>query len=1605
MTAGSKIKNIHDLLNEYKERIKNNRDQGTIFERLIKSYLENDPLYSDLYANVWLWSDWPLRWGPDSGIDIVAEDKDGQFTAIQCKFFSPEQLVKKEDIDSFFNESGKTFKVDGKRKSFAQRLIVSTSDLWSEPAEKSLHGQTIDVHRIGIHDLANSPIDWSRYSLDKPEKIVLREKKKVRPHQKEAISNVLNGFKKADRGKLIMACGTGKTFTALRLAEEVAKNKGNILFLVPSISLLSQTLREWTAEAESPFHALAVCSDTKVGKHSEDISRHDLAIPATTDAPALIAAIQRLKSDKRMTVVFSTYQSIKVVGDAQKKGLPEFDLIVCDEAHRTTGVTISDQEESHFVKVHDQSFIKGKKRLYMTATPRIYGEGAKTKANEGGAELCSMDDENIYGPEFHRLGFGVAVSNGLLADYKVLVLAVDERHISKTFQNKMTNEDGEIPFDDIVKIIGCWNGLAKKLLDDEAKVEDPRPMSRAVAFARMIKDSKHIANTFQAVVSEYIAKNTGNDKILNCELQHVDGTFNVLDRNARLDWLKADAPENTCRILTNARCLSEGVDVPALDAVLFLNPRDSIVDVVQSVGRIMRQAPGKKYGYVILPIGIPAGVAPEEALKDNKKYKVVWQVLQALRAHDDRFNATINQIELNKKRPSQIQVIGVGGDPSEDQGAGTGKGKSKLTQLALNLPEIEEWKDAIYARLVLKCGSRPYWEQWAADVAKIAEKHIEHIKALLASKNSKARKAFERFLEGMRMNINPSISEDEAIEMLSQHLVTRPVFDALFEHYAFTEMNPVSKAMQGVLDELESNSLKQDTAKLKAFYDSVRMRVKGVDNPEGRQRIIVELYDKFFKVAFPKMSERLGIVYTPVEVVDFIIQSVEVALREQLKIGLTDKGVHILDPFTGTGTFIVRLLQSGLIRPEDLKRKYQNELHANEIVLLAYYIAAINIEETYHGNVGGEYKPFEGVVLTDTFQLSETEAQGTFGDILPENNARVKKQKKTAIQVIVGNPPYSVGQRDGNDNNQNIEYADLDSRIRETYAKESSATLKTSLYDSYVRGIRWASDRIQDKGIIGFVTNGAFITSNSADGLRKTLAREFSCIYCFNLRGDTRTQGEERRKEKGNVFGEGTRIPVAITILIKNPTHKGDAKVHFHDIGDYLSREEKLKIVQDFHSIRNVPWQTLAPNSEGDWVNQRNDEFGEFLELGSKEDSSNSIFSIHSAGVKTNRDPWVYNFSSRTVETKMRGMVAFYNEEVKRFQKRTSRSGKIGKISVEDFVNSDPLKIKWTRELLADVNKGKEHPFERNSIVLSHYRPFTKHKLYFNRRFNNTVYKIPSLFPTPEHNNVLISIIGVVDRKGFSTFITDAVPDLHLTDTGQCFPLFYYEKISDSPELIPSGDSTKPDKHGFVRRDAITDYSWKKFQDTYSDQKISKEDIFYYIYGVLHSPMYRKRYLNDLKKMLPRIPLSKDFWGLSKKGRELAGWHLNYEAVKPYPLKEEVENSSREPSGLYRVPDMVFAKNGKETDKSTIIYNQHIRLSGIPLDAYEYVVNGKPAIEWVMERYAVTTDKESGIKNDPNEWSDDPRYIIDLVKRVVRVSVETNRIVKELPPLEILKES
>ena len=1484
------------LLAYIKGMSRNTSEQGTWFENFMKHVFLTSPIYKEMYENVWMWTEFPYNGGRhDYGIDLVAKARNiDEYYAIQCKFYDDEHSVSKSDVDTFLTASGKPFYIKGTPVRYAGRVIVSTTDKWSSTANDIIEGQIPAVSRIRLKDLKEIGIDWDSVSVDNPSSMKQSKKKVVRPHQKTAIVDVLEGFKTADRGKLIMACGTGKTYTALKIVEEITKGDGNVLFLVPSISLLNQTLLEWTKECNYDYQVYAICSDPKVTKSSKETVDNlaDTIVPATTNVESLVDGYTNLWNalgKKGIRFFFSTYQSIDVISKFQKITGLEFDITICDEAHRTTGVTLAGDDESSFVKVHDNDIIHSKKRLYMTATPRIYGDESKKKATDNSALLCSMDDEAVFGKDFHVLGFAEAVSMGLLSDYKVIVLAVDEGYVSKTLQNLLTNADSELTLDDSVKILGCLNGLSKKTLFESEEnyfENDPYKMKRAVAFCSDIKGSKKFVQLFGEIQDE-IKMYGADDDLVSVELRHVDGTQNALCRKESIDWLKEDTQEGTCRILSNARCLSEGIDVPALDAVMFLNPRNSIVDIIQSVGRVMRKTDGKNYGYIILPIGIPAGVEPEEALGDNKKYKIVWDVLQALRAHDDRFNNTINKIELNRKKPQNIQIIGVTGR-GEDNSESDIKHEETYRQLTMKFDELQKWKDSIYAKIVKKCGSRKYWESWAKDIADIANRHIAEIELLI--KKPDIADKFDEFLKALQSNLNSSIEKDDAIEMLAEHMITKPVFDALFENYEFIKSNPVSIIMQDMLDILDEKALDKEQETLNKFYLSVQERAKGIDNSEGKQKIVIVLTDTF-------------------------------ALSENI------------DEDTG--------------------------------------------------------KPLN----RDSF-------------LFHQNSERATKQLETDITVIVGNPPYSVGQKSGNDNNQNVAYEHLDSKLARTYVAKSKATLTRNAYDTYIKAFRWATDRIGDNGVVGFVSNGAYLDSVALDGFRQCLVEEFNSVYVFNLRGNQRTSGELSRKEGGKIFGSGSRTPVAITVLVKKKGVKKDGYVRYYDIGDYLSRTDKLNTISHFESIKNIPWKYLTPNDNNDWLNQRNPNFMNFIALGDKKKREKvSVYSDnYSSGLSTNRDVWVYNYSGDKAKENAERMISFYNSERERCHQRFNESviqgiclsdAKTKATYIQNIRSNDKNKISWSRGLFNRLCKNEIIDANDDSRLVM-YRPFCKKNLYYNSSIIEMPSRWKSIYPDKKTENLVICVSGAPIKKGFSVLMTDCIQDLNLLEHSLCMPLYIYDKVNDGYDneltLFDFLEENIEYKPKYKKRYAISDSALKKFQERYGS-RVDKESIFYYIYAVLQSKGYVKAYEDNLSKEMPRIPMLDKFMDYVEVGKELADLHVNYErCIDPAEIGLIIDAVKPD----YTVSKMKFKKQGKSVCRDTIIYNEYITISNIPERAYEYVINGKSAIEWIVEKYAVTVEKVSGIVDDPNIYQSS-KYIFDLLISVIGVSLKTQDLIDRLP--------
>ena len=1499
-----------------------------------------------------------------------------------AKFYAPDKRISKNDIQSFVTAATTT--------EFASGIFVSTTANWTRNVEDLLanRGDRPFV-RWGPDTFEKSSIDWKEFSLTRPSVLARSTGKRLRDYQQQALEDTLSGFEENERGKLIMACGSGKTFTALRIAERLVGAGGSVLFLTPSISLLSQSLIDWANDAETPLKALAVCSDPRAGRRrpsDEDMSPYDLSEPASTDWATLVSRFGRVDQSNYMTAVFSTYQSLDVVSEAQAqdKGLPEFDLIICDEAHRTTGASLTtDKAESGFRRIHDGDFIKGAKRLYMTATPRIYSDRAKRKANETNLTnpIASMDDEKIYGPEFHRLGFGRAVDMGILTPYKVVILDVDMQKTAVDLDDFLSAENTEINMDDALRMVGCWNGLQKR--GSYFPQDDLQPVKRAVAFSSRINQSKLFKTWFPEVAG------LGDYADGSASVRHVDGKQNALERAGHLAWLRDEPEPGECKILTNARCLTEGIDVPDLDAILFLHPRRSEIDVVQAVGRVMRKAEDKKFGYIIIPIASAPGVSPEAALGSGS-YRAVWQIINALMAHDDRFEATVNQLALERSvKPKSID-IGNGGGESNGTGDGEEGEQGELEVLILECDE--EMADAILSRVVDKYADPQYWAKWAQTIQQIAARYEARIRAMLDNPRSGVRRQFHAFHSGIKQNLNSDITEDAAIGMLSQHLITKPVFDAVFSDYPFMERNPVSVAMQGMIDVLEGRGLDRETDSLDNFYYDVRHKVRGITDTAAKQRVIAELYEQFFKLATPDAARSLGIVYTPVELVDYIIRSAEDALNAEFGVSLSDAGVNVLDPFTGTGTFITRLIQSGIVSDEDLPRKYSSELHANELNLLAYYIAAVNIESSYHDRMGTtDYRPFEGIVLTDTFEQAETRAPMDSA-MFPRNNERAERQKGLDIRVFMGNPPWSA--------TGNRAYPSIDGRVTETYAKLGTAKLQEALYDPYVKAIRQTSDRLiasDNGGVIAFVLNGGFIDSKSFDGFRKLLPDEFDAIYCYNLRGKVGDSGGG-----GNVFP--IRIGVGILILVRVPkidSCRRLGRLYYRDIGDDLSTVEKLEILSGT-SLSTTDWQTIQPNEDGDWINQRSEEFPKLRPLVPDESDNGlaPIFLMESLGFYTGRDAWCYNSSQSKLTANIARTLDFYNEQVRAFT-RTKPTGSAAEKAKEAraFVGKTPTEFHWRGESIRHLASGRRHEVNDTAFTIGLYRPFFKQRVYSDAALNARVRRFPQIYPDRNAENIGIAATETGANVPYHVLMTDSIADSHLNADTTYFSRWRYLP----PENALDGGSTKLERVSNVNPVALAQY-----RAHYGDPTISEDDLFYHVYGLLHSWQWRDEYSVDLAKLPARIPMAAtlaDFRAFADAGRELADLHINYERAEPYPLDVQVARGwNLNHQDAYRVAKMNYPRSNKVVDKTRIRYNAGITLAGIPAEAHEYQLGARSALDWLINRYQVTTNKASGITNDPNDWCadvKDPRYILDLIKRVTTVSVRTVDIMNGLPELPI----
>ncbi len=1577
--------------------------KGSWFEKVSKRFLiEHDS--ADEYESIDLWSDWKLRGNErDCGIDIVITTASKEYIAVQCKFH--QDSVSYNDLSSFFTK----LQSGVKEVRFKKGIIISTSNLIStalNEIEQIRKSKGIDIIEIGEEDFIYSQIDWEKFDPTQTQgEIPLCDKKKPRPHQTEAIKATKEYFSnpKNTRGKLIMACGTGKTYTSLKIME--ALEPKIMLFLAPSIALLSQTFREYAQEKSDPFYASIVCSDDKVGKgkknknddDTDDINFSELPLKPSTRLEDILSTHKKAQKENKRFIIFSTYQSALRIKEAQEAGLGEIDLVICDEAHRTVGAMYSSNErddKNAFTLCHSDGNIKAKKRLYMTATPKVYSESSKAKAKESDNAIYSMDDEGIFGEEIYTLNFERAIALDLLTDYKVMILAVRKENLSgvtnsvnqkiSQLEAKGTKLDKKLINNEFVcKIVGTHKGLAKKdliALDDENKKDydlqnknDTTPSQRAISFCKSINTSKNIKDSFETIMECYDEElKKKSFKNLTISIDHIDGTMNCKVRLEKLEKLNAFKP-NTCKVLSNARCLSEGVDVPALDSIVFFDGKSAMVDIIQAVGRVMRKAKHKKRGYIILPIALEESEIEnlDEAV-NNTNFKNIWKVLKALRSHDP---SLVDEATFREK----IKIFGSDdGDqddeePQKDKKDKTEQDPKQAQKTLFDAILLQDLANAVYNVMPTKLGDRNYWEKFATKTGNIAKTLNSRLKDIF----EKNPEFFHGFLDSLKGNIHQNIKEDEALDMITSHIITKPIFDAIFGDNI---KNPISKALDKMVQKLSTLGLQGETKDLKNLYESVKTEAMHAKSQKSQQELIKNLYNTFFKVAFRKQSEKLGIVYTPIEVVDFILRATNGILKKHFNTDFNDKNITIFDPFTGTGSFIARLLskENDLISDEALKEKFLNHCFAFDIVLLAYYIALINITQAAQSR-DSSLKNFKNIVLTDSLDIYEEKNDKGVFDFFKdlEENKEIKDTiEKQNIRVIIGNPPYSAGSKSENDNNQNLSHPKLEKRVYEKYGKNSTAKVGKTTRDTLIQSIYMASELLKDRGVLGFVVNGSFIDSKSADGFRKCVAQDFAHLYVLNLRGNARTSGEARQKEGDGIFDSGSRATIAIIFFVKDTSVKNSA-IYYYDIGDYLKREEKLNRLANFLDLDALPFETIIPNAKGDWINQREDEFEKLIPL-KRDKHAKSVFDINSLGITTGRDPWVYNFSSDALMQNVQKCIDTYNADLKRFnahfreafKQRTKgvKSDKLHKQLNDKEITTDKTKIAWTDGLKTNLikNKNLQESHEKH-IRLALYRPFNKQWLYFDKNLNKAQYQLPKIFPNKDAQNVVIN----TTIRNFSALVSDAIPDIHFIGDANAYPLYYYDDLGN-------------------RYYAISGYALNLFREHYEDNLIAEEEIFYYIYAIFHHKGYLEKYKNSLAKEDPRIALSDDFKELSTLGKELAELHLNYESGEMHTSVKYTTLMNAEVEGYY---DVVKMKKDKKGDR--IIYNDHITITKIPQKAFEYVINGKSAIDWVIERYQKTMDKDSLIENNPNHYAGG-QYVFELLCRVIKLSLKSVDLIEKI---------
>ncbi len=1528
-------------------------EKGRLFERLVRKILQDvHPYWSQVFREVVPWDEHARLQGlpaKDTGVDLVGYSKEGEVYAIQVKLWN--KPLTWNDLGSFVGTIGNS------RYRFARGLLVAPKGVTQE-AERQLAGHPITLL---TEEALLSGVDLASLVPDLPEEARRAGQKSLRPYQEEALEAVVRAFVEdgKERGKLIMPPGTGKTLVALKIAERVAGRGKRVLFLAPSIALLDQSLRAWAEEASLPLRLFAVVSDPGVGRTSEDdlSALSLLSIPPTTDP-------KRLKEEafqgdpEAMTVVFSTYQSVEVLEEAQKLGLPTFDLMILDEAHRTA--TVRTKGESPFTKVHHDDHVKARHRLYMTATPRVWEveEGPKNKAakkdkgkgqgenlplpgqgnnpgpeapeqeNSGGVGLLvySMDDEKVYGPTLYEYTFTRAVQEGHLTDYKVVVLSMPEE-LQKDLASYLQGEKA-LRVEEALKAVGLWKVLQGEVLDERGQ---PLPLDirRAIAFHGLVRESKDLEREFAKVAEVALGAGLLRRSPRKVEVRHIDGQMSAYDRKALLDWLRGEPGADEIRLLTNAKVLTEGIDVPALDAVAFMRPRESVVDVIQAVGRVMRKAPGKDYGYVVLPVVVRS--KDEEREIEESGYRAVWQVLSALRSVDKSFEA--------RMRAALVRLSGTAGPGAEPGGRagvlaviGGEETPPVVMDVLLEDPGLrQKVAQGLAGKLVKRLSlGRKYLENWAEDVARVAERLKRQVEAL-AEQDPGVREGLEKLLGALKAFVNEEVTQEEAVLMLVQHALTKPIFDALFGELLAQRQDPVSQALDNLFQEFR-DFLEREGASLQDFYEEMRLKAQSLTDEAERADFLRRLYSNFFTKAFPEVADQVGIAYTPVELVDFLVRSADELARKHFEKGLADADVVVLEPFAGTGTFVTRLLhrvaETGGAGAVEGKLA-RGEIWANEILLLPYHVLKANVENTVL-SLAGRYLPFEGALLADSFRLAELWYQGKALPTIPlfpeEYGEHLNRQVGSPIQVVLSNPPWRARVSREGKGKKNVVYPRVRKRVEQTYVRRAQeieiggkkkGENLNSLYDQYIQALRMASDRVGEEGIVAFVTNNGWVEGLAARGLRACLAEEFAEVYVYDLRGDARKKGEAWKREGEKIFGQASRAGVCLLLLVKRKGHEGRGKVFLYRVGDGLSREAKLAEVREYGSIRNVPWQEVAYE---DWVGRLSGGFADIVPL-------DEVFETRSRGAETARDAYAFNFSQEDLKRHMGRLIETYNQNLGR---------------KEEELEKDESLIKWSSSLITAAAQGKKGSFaESGRVYHAFYHPFVPMHLYLSPLFNHRVGNLPRIWPTPQAENLAIAVTGRGSEE-FSAMATTRITSLDFLSKTQLYPLYIYDLPKSQGQ---GGEEAQPLDGGATPTRRLN--LKKEFLDQMEKvlgRKITPEEAFDYLYAVLNHPLYAERFADDLKKDLPRVPIPENlalFEELAQAGQELIRLHTGYEALNPWgkiPLRVcEEADAPKDPYERYRVEKMDL-----DRERGTLRYNSWIHIEDIPQEAFAWRPGGTP---------------------------------------------------------------